>query len=289
VIPAPFAYLAPTTIDEALTLLRERGSDAKLLAGGHSLIPAMKLRLAQPACLIDLGRLQELRGIRLDANQLAIGALTTHADVASSPLVQEHLPGLADAARMIGDVQVRNRGTIGGSVAHADPAADFPVALTALDASFVLTSSAGRRVAAAEDFFVGFFTTALEPEEIVVEIRVPLLASHSSSAYQKLPNPASGYVEVSAAVYLSAGEDAACTDIRIAVGGLDGLPIRARAPEAALLGQRLTPEAMAAAAEHAAEGTSPDGDLYASAAYKQHMANVLTRDALKIAAGRLGL
>ena len=161
--PANFGYVAPRSIVEALQLLKQHGEDAKLLAGGHSLLPAMKLRLASPRTLIDLGTVTGLRGVRLEGNRLAIGALTVHADVGSSDLVRKHFPGLVDAASVIGDVQVRNRGTIGGSVAHADPAADFPVILTALDASFVLNSSGGNRTVAADGFFTDYFTTAMAP------------------------------------------------------------------------------------------------------------------------------
>ena len=199
--PASFGYVAAHSVEEALQLLTKHGEDAKLLAGGHSLIPAMKLRLASPRTLIDLGTVPGLRGVRMDGNTLVIGALTVHTDVASAELVQKHLPGLADAASVIGDVQVRNRGTIGGSVAHADPGADFPVILTALNASFVLQSTSGSRTVAADDFFIDFYTTAMEPNEVLTEIRVPLPTAGSGTAYVKLPHPASGYVVVSAGVF----------------------------------------------------------------------------------------
>ena len=199
--PASFGYVAAHSVEEALQLLTKHGEDAKLLAGGHSLIPAMKLRLASPRTLIDLGTVPGLRGVRMDGNTLAIGALTVHTDVASAELVQKHLPGLADAASVIGDVQVRNRGTIGGSIAHADPGADFPVILTALNASFVLQSTSGSRTVAADDFFIDFYTTAMAANEVLTEIRVPLPTAGSGTAYVKLPHPASGYVVVSAGVF----------------------------------------------------------------------------------------
>lgn len=286
--PASFAYFAPSSLPEALDLLAQHGDEAKLLAGGHSLLPAMKLRLAQPGCLIDLGQVPGLRGVRRAGDSLAIGALTVHADVAAAELVRQHLPGLAVAAGSIGDVQVRNRGTIGGSVAHADPGADFPVILTALDASFVLVSPSGTRTVAAEDFFVDFFTTALGSNEVLTEIRVPVPAAGVGSAYAKLPHPASGYVVVSAGALITRGPDGTCTAGRVALGGVSSTPLRAAATEAALRGQSLTPDVIAAAAARAAEGAEPDGDLYASAEYKRHVATVYAGRAIEAAARRAG-
>src|SRR5439155_13068794 len=268
-------------VEQAVRLLTEHGDDAKLLAGGHSLIPAMKLRLASPHYLVDLGTVPGLRGVRVDGDALAIGALTVHADVASSDLVRKHLPGLADAASVIGDVQVRNRGTIGGSVAHADPAADFPVILTALNASFELHSPSGKRTVAADDFFVDFYTTALAPNEILTEIRVLLPPSGAGTAYAKLGHPASGYVVVSAGVLINRQSSGRCASARVAIGGMGSRPFRAAATEAALQGQALTPEVIAAAAAKAIEGTDPDGDTYASADYKRHMATVYARRAIE--------
>src|SRR5262245_40852835 len=192
--PASFGYVAAHSVEEALQLLTQHGEDAKLLAGGHSLIPAMKLRLSSPRTLIDLGTVQGLRGVRADGNALVIGALTVHTDVATADLVQKHLPGLADAASVIGDLQVRNRGTIGGSVAHADPAADLPVILTALDASFVLHSASGSRIVAADDFFIDFYTTAIAANDVLTEIRIPLSSAGSGRAEAKPPHPRCGLV-----------------------------------------------------------------------------------------------
>ncbi len=285
--PASFTYLTPKTIQETLTLLALHGDDAKLLAGGHSLIPAMKLRLAEPRYLIDIARLPGLSGVRVDGSELVIGALTVHADVAASDLVRQHVPGLADAAGVIGDVQVRHRGTIGGSVAHADPGADFPVILTALNASFGLTSPSGTRIVGADDFFVDFFTTTLEPNEIVTEIRVPLPQNGAGTGYAKLPHPASGYVVVSAGVLISRGANGECTSVRVAIGGLAGAPTRATATEAALQGKPLNAEVIAEAVSHAAEGTDPDDDTYASAAYKRHVATVYARRAIEAALQRV--
>ena len=286
--PASFGYLAARSVEEAIELLTKHGEDAKLLAGGHSLIPAMKLRLASPRYLIDIGRVPGLSGVRVDGENIAIGALTVHADVASSDLVRKHVPGLAEAASVIGDMQVRNRGTIGGSVAHADPAADFPVILTALNASFLVVSPSGKRTVPAEKFFIDFFTTALAPNEVLTEIRVPLLPSGAGTAYAKLPHPASGYVVVSAGVLVVRERSGRCQSARVAIGGLGSVPFRASATEAALKGQPLTPKVIAAAAAKAAEGTDPDGDLYASAEYKRHMAAVYARRAIEKAVTRAG-
>jgi carbon-monoxide dehydrogenase medium subunit len=283
--PASFGYVAAHSVEEALQLLTQQGEDVKLLAGGHSLIPAMKLRLASPRTLIDLGTIPGLRGVRSDGDTLAIGALTVHADVASSDLVRKHLAGLAEAASVIGDVQVRNRGTIGGSVAHADPAADFPVILTALNASFVLQSMSGSRTVAADDFFTDFYTTAMTAHEVLTEIRVPLPAATSGTAYVKLPHPASGYVVVSAGVLITRQASGSCASARVALGGLGSGPIRARGTETELQGKSLTPEVIAAAAAKAAENTDPSEDTYASAEYKRHVATVYARRAIEKAAG----
>ncbi|MPZ75474.1 MAG: xanthine dehydrogenase family protein subunit M [Deltaproteobacteria bacterium] len=284
--PANFGYAAPRSVDEALQLLSKHGEEAKLLAGGHSLIPAMKLRLSSPRTLIDLGAVPGLRGVRLDGNTLAIGALTVHADVGSSDLVRKHLPGLAEAASVIGDVQVRNRGTIGGSVAHADPAADFPVILTALNATFVLQSTGGSRTVTADKFFVDYFTTAMEPNEILTEIIVPLPPAGTGTAYAKLAHPASGYVVVSAGAMITRQPSGSCTAARITIGGLGSGPVRAVASETELQGKALNAQNIAAAAAKAAEETDPDGDIYAGADYKRHMATVLARRAIEAAVKR---
>ena len=287
--PASFEYFAPSTIEESLDLLIRHGDDAKLLAGGQSLIPAMKLRLAQPRYLIDLGQVRDLPGgIRRDGDHLAIGALTLHADVAASELARQTLPGLADAAGVIGDVQVRNRGTIGGSVAHADPGADFPVILTALDASFVAASRRGIRTIPVDQFFADFFTTALAHDEVLTEIRIPLDSSGASTAYAKLGNPASGYVVVSAGVLVARGASGECVSARVAVGGVQATPFRAIAVEEALLGQPLTREVIASAAARATEGADTYADLYASEDYKRQVAAVYVRRALEAASGENG-
>ncbi len=282
--PASFGYHAPRSLEEAFDLLQEHGEDAKVLAGGHSLLPAMKLRLTRPDYLIDLRRIPGLRGIRTDRGALTVGALTTHAEVAASETVRRAVPGLADTAAVIGDLQVRNRGTMGGSAAHADPAADLPVTLTALDAAFVLASRAGERVVSADDFFVDFFTTALAPHEILTEVRIPAPPAGAGTSYAKLPHPASGYVVVSAAAALRVDGNGVCAGARVVLGGVAGAPRRAAATEAALLGRELTRETAAAA--RAADGLDPHPDSYADEEYKRHMAVVYAGRAIEAAAGR---
>jgi carbon-monoxide dehydrogenase medium subunit len=284
--PASFGYVAARSVEEALELMAKHGEDGKLLAGGHSLIPAMKLRLQSPRTLIDLGTVPGLRGVKVDGNQLIIGALTVHADVAASDLVRKHVPGLADATSMIGDVQVRNRGTIGGSVAHADPAADLPVILTALNASFTVQSPSGSRAIAVDDFFTDFYTTAMNANEILTEIRVPIPASGTGTAYAKLPHPASGYVVVSAAALITRQASGTCAAARVAIGGLGSGPIRAMPTEMELQEKPLTSQVIAAAAAKAAEETDPVEDSYASTEYKQHVATVYARKAIEAAVER---
>jgi aerobic carbon-monoxide dehydrogenase medium subunit len=284
--PANFAYVAARSVEEALQLMAKHGEEGKLLAGGHSLIPAMKLRLQSPQTLIDLATVRGLRGVRVDGNNLAIGALTVHTDVASSELVRKHVPGLSDAASVIGDVQVRNRGTIGGSVAHADPAADVPVILTALNASFIVQSLTGNRTIAVDDFFTDFYTTAMNADEILTEIRVPIPSPGTGTAYAKLPHPASGYVVVSAGASIIRQASGSCTAARIAIGGLGSGPCRAIATEMELKGKPLTPQIIATAAAKAAEETDPVEDSYAGAEYKRHVATVYARKAIEAALAR---
>ena len=284
--PASFGYVAARSVEEALELMVKHGEDGKLLAGGHSLIPAMKLRLQSPRTLIDLGTVPGLRGVRQEGAELVIGALTVHADVAASELVRKHLPGLADAASVIGDLQVRNRGTIGGSVAHADPAADLPVILTALDASFAVRSPTASRTIAVDDFFTDFYTTAMNSDEILTEIHVPIPPAGMGSAYAKLPHPASGYVVVSAGALITRQASGTCASARIAIGGLSSGPVRAVATEIELQGKPLTPQMIAAAAAKAAEETDPVEDSYASAEYKRHVATIYARKAIEAAVER---
>jgi carbon-monoxide dehydrogenase medium subunit len=269
VIPAPFDYLRVASVEAAIAALAEHGEDAKLLAGGHSLLPMMKVRLARPDLLVDLADVEALRFLRPDGNVLAIGALTTHAQLAGSDLVRADAPLLAHAASLVGDPQVRHRGTLGGSLAHADPAADLPMAALALGATLVLQGPDGRREVAADDFFTGYFETALGQHELLVEVRVPRRPD-AGWGYEKFVRRANDWAIVGVAT--TAG--------RIALANMGATPLRAAAAEQALQAGA----SVAAAAELAAEGTHPVSDLHADPPYRRHLARVLTRRALEAAA-----
>ncbi|MCA1818261.1 MAG: xanthine dehydrogenase family protein subunit M [Acidobacteria bacterium] len=285
-IPAPFDYAAPATLDEALSLLASRSDDAKILAGGHSLLPAMKLRLAQPALLVDIGRIKDLAYVREDGGQIRIGARTTHYEIESSDLLKKVCPLLPECAGTIGDVQVRNCGTIGGSLAHADPAGDFPAAVLALDAELVAVSKRGERTIKVSDFFVDMLTTALAPDEILREIRVAAAPARTGQAYRKVHQPASGFAVVGVAVSLTLGAAGACDSAAVALTGVAAKPYRARGVEQLLVGKTLDAQAIADAAAHADEGVDANSDLYASAEYRRHLARVHTRRAIAAALSR---
>jgi carbon-monoxide dehydrogenase medium subunit len=282
---AEFDYHKPKTLGEATRLLQSN-KDAKLLAGGHSLIPAMKLRMAGPSALVDLSGLKELAGIKVDGNTLRIGALTTHATIVSSPEVAAGCPVLAEAAAQIGDLQVRNRGTIGGSLAHADPAADFPTVMVALGATLLAAGPSGSRDIPAEGFFKDLFTTDLQPAEILTAVRVPTYGKGKGGAYLKHRHPASSYAVVGVAALVEA-KDGKCVRVSVVVGGATVNPVRAKAAEAALAGQALDEAGIAAAAAKVAEAIQdPLGDHYASGEYRTHLATVLARRALVQAVSR---
>ncbi len=285
-ISASFDYAAPKSVEEAIKLLAQHGDDAKVLAGGHSLLPMMKLRLAAPTSVIDLGRIPELAYIREEGGIIAVGAMTTHAEVEHSKLLRQRAPLLAETAAEIGDVQVRNRGTLGGAAAHADPAADYPAALLALEAEFVLSGRTGTRKVAAKDFFVDLMTTALKPNEILTEVRFAADKKRTGSAYQKLHQPASGFAIVGVAVRLALEGATKCRQVCIGITGVAPKAYRATAVEKALNGQALNPERVAAAAAKAAQRIEPLSDLHASARYRAAMAAVLTRRALTLAFNR---
>jgi carbon-monoxide dehydrogenase medium subunit len=282
-IPAQFNYEAPTTLDEALTLLAANPDDAKILAGGHSLIPAMKLRLAQPALLVDIGRINDLAYIREDGDRILIGAMTTHYQVESSARLQESCPLLPACASQIGDVQVRNKGTIGGSIAHSDPAGDWPAAIIALRAEMVVAGKNGERAIKADDFFVDLLTTALAPTEILREIRIPKPVGRFGHAYQKVRHPASGFAVVGVAVAIQTGADGACESAAVGITGVGSKAYRAGSVEAALQGQQLNEQTIGAAASHATDGVDANSDLYASEDYRRHLAQVYTRRAIQAA------
>lgn len=277
-IPAQFDYRRAKTLDEALGLLAEN-EDAKILAGGHSLIPAMKLRLAMPSMLVDIGRIKDLAYIREDGDQILIGAATTHYQIESSELLKKICPLLPKCAAQIGDVQVRNKGTIGGSVAHADPAGDWPAAVIALGAEVIAASANGERSIKIDDFFVDLMTTALEPGEILREIRINKNQIGNGQAYAKMPHPASGFAVVGVAANLSLNPDGSCRHAGIGITGVAAKAYRANAVENALTGA-LSDNTIAAAAAHAADGIDVNGDLFASADYRRHLATVYARRAI---------
>jgi aerobic carbon-monoxide dehydrogenase medium subunit len=276
-IPPSFTYRRASSVDEALGLAAEYGEDAKYLAGGHSLLPLMKLRFAAPSVLIDLGRIQDLSYVRDEGSHIAIGATTRHHDVQNSPVLSSAVPLLAHTASQVGDPQIRHRGTIGGSVAHGDAASDLPASLLALDAVFVVRGPSGTRSVPAAEFFKGIFETALEPGELLTEIQVPKPSVPGAWSFQKFTKRAIDWAIVGVAVQGSAGQSAA-----IALVNMGSTPLRASAAEAALARGASTSEAAALAAE----GTSAGSDIHASRAYREHLARVLVKRALEEAASR---
>lgn len=281
-IPAGFDYVAPATVEEALAALAG-SDDAKVLSGGQSLLPVLRLRLAAPELLVDIGRIAELRGVRDDGDALVIGATTPHSVVQSDPLVAEHARLLSLTTATVADPQIRRRGTFGGSLAHADPAADLPAAAVALDAELVIAGQSGRRTVPAAEFFTDLFTTAVGEDELLVEIRVPKYTGWGAH-YEKFTWTAQQWpiVGVAAAVRLDAGTIA---EARVALTNMATTPVRATSVEQALIGQPATDEAVRAAAAGAFEGTSPPTDLHGDADYRRHLATVLTRRAVLAAAG----
>lgn len=277
-IPAAFDYITPASLDEAVRALTSHGEDAKLLAGGHTLLPLMKLRLASPRLLIDLSKIPGLSGITEDRDKITIGALTTHYQIESSELLKEKCPLLSQTARAIGDVQVRNRGTIGGSLAHADPAADMPAAILALGAEIRLRGPEALRWIRAEDFFIDIMTTAIKPTEILIGIRVPVLPG-TGTAYEKVAQKASGFAIVGVAVWLKL-DGRACTDIGVGVTGLGSKPFRAKGVEQRLRGKRLAPALIEEASNQVAQGADPLDDIHASAEFRAHLARVYTARAI---------
>jgi carbon-monoxide dehydrogenase medium subunit len=278
-IPANFDYHRPQTLDEAVALLGQN-EDAKILAGGHSLVPAMKFRLAQPKAIIDISRIAELSYIREANGQIAIGAMTTHYQVESSELLRKRCPLLPEVAVNIGDVQVRNKGTLAGSLVHSDPAADWPAAILALDAELEITGPNGKRSLKPAEFFVDMMQTAVRPNEILSEIRFPITGQ--SVAYAKFAQKASGFAIAGVAVVI----DAKSKSVRVGITGIGSKAYRASAVESALRGRALSADVIAEAASKAAEGAEPLNDIHASAEYRAHLACINTRRALEIAASR---
>lgn len=278
-VPSSFEYFRPQTIDEAVGLLSSK-EDAKVLAGGHSLVPAMKFRLAQPKTVIDISRITDLSYIREANGQLHIGAMTTHHLIESSDLLRAKCPLLSETAANIGDVQVRNRGSIGGSLAHADPAADWPAAILALDAELIIKGPNNQRTIKASDFFVDIMQTALQQNEILAEIRVPVTGT--SVAYVKSAQKASGFAIAGVATWI----DKSTKSMRVGITGIAAKAYRATAVEEALQGRALTSTAIAEAARKAIQGVDPLNDIHASAAFRAHLAEVNTRRSLELANSR---
>ena len=286
--PAAFDYHAPKNVKEALGLLGKLKDDAKILAGGHSLIPMMKLRLAQPKHLIDLRKVPGLSGIKADGKALVIGAMTTHWEVESSSTVKSKLPVLAEVASVIGDPAVRNKGTIGGSLAHADPAADWPAAMIALGAEMVCEGPKGKRKVGVDQWFLGLMATALKEREILVQVRVPLLPAGSGAAYMKFPHPASRFAVVGACAALTLDKQGVCSKAGVGVTGAGTRAVRAKGVEAALVGKRLDAATIEAAAQKAADGVDVQADLQGSVEYKSHLCRVFAKRAITEAVRRAG-
>lgn len=285
-IPANFDYIAAKSLDEALSLLAKHKDDAKLLAGGHSLLPAMKLRLAQPKVLIDLGKIKELSYIKEEGGQIRIGAMTTHFQIETSDVLHRACPLFPETATNLGDMQVRNKGTIGGSLAHSDPAADWPAAVLAVGAEIVIAGAKGERVIKADEFFVELLTTALQAGEVLKEVRFAVAQGRTGQAYLKVRHPASGFAVVGIAANLTLDASGKCQSAGIGVTGVSSKAYRVGGVESALKGKSLDARTLAAAAEHAAEGIQVNSDLFASGEYRKHLAQVYTRRALETAASR---
>lgn len=282
-IPSGFDYVAPATVDDAVAALAQGGEDAKVIAGGQSLMPVLRLRLAAPTTVVDLGRIDELRGVREDGGDLVIAAMTTYYDLLRNPLVSNHALLLAEAIRTVADPQIRHRGTLGGSLAHADPAGDVSAPVLALEATLTVAGPSGRRSIPASEFFVDYFTTALQPDEILTEIRIP---KHTDWAarYEKFHRVAQSWsiVAVAATVAVDGG---VIRQARVALTNMTAVPVRATGVEDALIGQAADPDVIRAAAERAVEGIDPMSDGNADAEYRSHLAKVLTRRAVATAVG----
>lgn len=284
--PAEFDYYRPESLEGALDLLRRFGDDARVLAGGHSLLPAMRLRLAQPKVLIDIGRLRDLAYIREEDGEIAVGALTTHHEVETSSVLEARATAFPDAAKVLADVQVRNRGTVGGALAHADPAADYPAVVLALGGRVVFAGPSGKRSVAVDDLFVGPFTTAIGPGEILTELRFPAQGPGTGSAYVKFVRRASDYGMAGVAARITVDGDGVCREARVAVTCVGPTAYRATETEKALVGRRLTDEVVAEAAGEAVAGVEVAGDPYVPADYRAHLARVIARRAITAARDR---
>jgi CO/xanthine dehydrogenase FAD-binding subunit len=285
--PPRFDYLVPRSLDEALGILAEHGEQAKVLAGGQSLVPLLNFRLVRPAYLVDLNEIGELAGIRAEDGRLVLGAMTRQRAVETSALVRERCPLLADAMPQIGHVQIRNRGTVGGSLAHADPAGELPAVVAALGAELVLRSRRGERRLPPEQFFVGYLTTAAEPDELLVQTRVPAAAPRTGAAFLEVSRRHGDFALVGVAATLTLDEGGVCTACALALTGVGPTPVVPRDAARALVGAKPAPDAFEEVGRRVAAGLTPDSDLHASSEYRKHLAGVLTRRALARAAERV--
>jgi aerobic carbon-monoxide dehydrogenase medium subunit len=283
--PAAFEYHAPATVKEALKLLGKL-DDAKLLAGGHSLVPMMKLRLAQPKNLIDLRKVTGLSGIKEEKGAVAVGAMTTHWEVESSKVLRSKAPAVSETAALIGDPAVRNKGTIGGSLAHADPAADMPATAIALGFEFVCEGPKAKRTVKVDGWFQGLMSTALKDDELLTQVRIPVWPAGSGAAYLKFPHPASRFAVVGVCAALTLDKNGTCTKAGVGITGAGSVAVRAKGVEAGLVGKRLDAAAIEAAAQKAAEGVDVQADLQGSVEYKSHLCRVFARRAIEAALKR---
>ena len=298
--PPPFLYAAPDTVDETLVLLAEYGAEAKLLAGGQSLMPLLNMRLARPAVLIDLNRVKGLDDITPANGEIRVGAMTRQRAAERSPVLASRVPLIAEALRWVGHAQIRNRGTVGGSLAHADPAAELPAVAAALGATFVIAGQNGTRTLSPDEFFMGYLTTAIEPTEVLTEVRIPVMARDAGWAFTEVSRRHGDFALVGVAALVHVDGDR-CRDVRLAFTGVGPMPVRVREAEATLEGQRLTRDARSGqpggrlddavlqeVGRMVAERLEPESDIQASAEYRKHIAGVLARRALTTAAARAG-
>jgi carbon-monoxide dehydrogenase medium subunit len=283
-IPATFDYVRPGSVDEAINALASGGEDAKVIAGGQSLLPLLRLRLSYPELLVDVGGLADLRGVRDEGDSLWIGALTTHDEVTRDSLIGEHCGLLAEAAGMVADPAVRHRGTLGGSLSHADPAADLPAVVVALDATMIACGPGGERTIGAGEFFLDYLTTALDPSEVLTGVRVPKLGPGWGYRYEKFHRTAQAWAIVGVAA-VARRADGHVAEARLGLANMGAVPVRARAVEAAAAGSEASRDALRSAAEGADEGTQPPADLHGAPDYRRHLARVLTARALAVASG----
>jgi len=283
-IPSKFDYVRPKSVDEAVAALTAGGEDSKVITGGQSMLPLLRLRLAAPSILVDCARIDEMKGVKDNGDSVTIGAATTHWDVLHNDIVKTHVKLLADATATVADPQVRHRGTFGGALAHGDPAGDLPAVVLALDATMEIAGAKGRRQVAAKDFFVDYFTTAVGPDEILVSITIPKLGKGWGTCYEKFNRTASGWavVGVAAAVKVEGGK---ITDARIGLTNCAAVPVRASSVESALKGASISAAEIEAASQSAAEGTRATSDLAADKEYREHLMRVVTARAVRCAAG----